>query len=169
MKLSNKLLLSILHHYTVLTGKVAEYGYHTLRSMQELLPFGTPSVDEFDHQRNISANAWHVLYEGVDAQGTRPDPQYDHLRSELVADDSIAKLEEHGQSIKTRDEIQQVYTDIALKTQQEATDHLWTEFTKGGLNLDSGSRPSKPWAQAGSVKPLPHVEGRAQILLKSFP
>ena len=59
MKMSEKLILSIVHQYTVMTGETFEYAHRSLKDIQELTECGTPSRDEFEHKRNQNQNVWH--------------------------------------------------------------------------------------------------------------
>ena len=62
----DRLIVGLMHFYTLLTGKEMAYGRLSLRDVQPAFTFGTPARDGFEHQDNCELNRWHAMFGGKD-------------------------------------------------------------------------------------------------------
>ena len=153
MKLSDKLFLGLFHHYTLLTGKTVEYGYHSLMPMQTLTAFGTPAVDEYEHIRNQNEKVWHPLFAGFDGGVERPNPHFDNIRDAFTLNKSSEQSAEYKDSLIIRTDMQAFFKEAGVIAQDEAAHLLWEDYTVGyKLDIATGLRTDKPWAAPGPVK-----------------
>ena len=73
IKMNEKLVLSIIHQYSVMTGKSVEYTYRNLVEIQKLTVFGTPPRDASEHKRNCTESVWHPVFKGSDEPSMEPE------------------------------------------------------------------------------------------------
>lgn len=151
MKMSEKLILSIVHQYTVMTGKTVEYAHRSLKDIQELSLFGTPSRDEFEHKRNQDENVWRPLFRGFDADGPLPNPEFSDIREALDSNKSTGETALYKESLKSQQDMAGFYQAAGVMHQQEALHRLWDMYTRV-LDVEPGTRADMPWLAAPSVK-----------------